>query len=76
MKTPRPKGKDIVKVLERLGFSFVHGKGSHMTFKKEGHSSHVTVYVTDEMPVGTLNKIVKQAGVSKKGFLKILEEVK
>ncbi len=76
MKTPRPKGKDIVKVLERLGFSFVHGKGSHMTFRKGGHPSHVTVYVTDEMPLGTLNKIIKQAGVPKKEFLKILEEVR
>lgn len=76
MRTPRPKGKDITKVLEKLGFYFVHGKGSHMTFKKDGYPKHVTVYVTDEMPAGTLNKIIKQAGVSKKEFLRLLEEVK
>ena len=76
MKTPRVKGKDIVKVLEKLGFSFVHRKGSHMTFKKEGHPKHVTIYSTNEMPTGTLLKIIKQAGVSKEEFFKILEKVK
>ena len=76
MKTPILSGRDIVKVLEALGFAFVHGKGSHMTFKKPGHPKHVTIYVTNEMPQGTLLKIIKQAGVTKEEFLRMLGEVK
>jgi predicted RNA binding protein YcfA (HicA-like mRNA interferase family) len=76
MKTPRPKAKEIIRVLEKLGFSFVHGKGSHMTFKKPGHPKHVTLYVTNEMPEGTLLKIIRQSGASKEEFLRLLDEVK
>jgi predicted RNA binding protein YcfA (HicA-like mRNA interferase family) len=76
MKTPVLSGRDIVKALEALGFAFVHGKGSHMTFKKPGHPKHVTVYVTAEMPHGTLLRIIKQAGVTKEEFLRVLEEAK
>jgi predicted RNA binding protein YcfA (HicA-like mRNA interferase family) len=76
MKTPRPSCKEIIKVLEELGFVFVHGKGSHMTFKKEGHADHVTVYVTKEMPTSTLHRIIKQIGITKEEFFRVLDEVR
>jgi len=71
-----PKSRDLAKVLERLGFVFVHGKGSHMTFKKEGWPDHITIYMTGEMPDGTLNKIIMRSGVSKREFMNILDEVR
>jgi predicted RNA binding protein YcfA (HicA-like mRNA interferase family) len=71
-----PNSRDLAKVLERLGFVFVHGKGSHMTFKKEGWPKHVTIYVTDEMPERTLNNIIKQSGASKEEFMRLLDELR
>jgi arsenate reductase-like glutaredoxin family protein len=46
-----------------------------MTFKKEGWPKHVTIYVTDEMPEKTLNRIIKQSGVPKEEFMRLLDEV-
>jgi predicted RNA binding protein YcfA (HicA-like mRNA interferase family) len=71
----RPSSRDLAKVLERLGFVFAHGKGSHMTFKKVGWPRHVTIYVTDEMPKRTLGNIIKQSGVTKEEFMRVLDEV-
>ena len=59
--------KEIIRILEKNGFTFVSQKGSHKKFKKEKR----IVIVPDpkkEIPRGTLASIVRQSGIDKEDF--------
>jgi len=60
--------RDIIQVLQKMGFVFISQKGSHKKFKKGNR----TVIVPDpkkEIPRGTLAAIVRQSGLNKEDFL-------
>ncbi|WP_288946156.1 type II toxin-antitoxin system HicA family toxin [uncultured Porphyromonas sp.] len=61
------KVKDVIRLLESNGFVFVSQRGSHRKFKEVGHEFHVIIAgrESDEVPKGTLNNILKQAGLQK-----------
>jgi predicted RNA binding protein YcfA (HicA-like mRNA interferase family) len=68
----RPSGKETIQRLEKLGFQQVRQRGSHVILKKqtpEGDIGYV-VQLHDELAVGTLHGILKQAGISLKSSLK------
>lgn len=70
-KLPRTSGRKAIRALERLGFVQVRQKGSHIIFKRktsEG-TTGCTVPVHDELAVGTLHSILKQAKVTPEEFL-------
>ncbi len=61
------KVRDLIKVLEKDGWFLVKTKGSHRQFKHPSKSSKVTVAgkPSVEIPPGTLNAVLKQAGLKK-----------
>ena len=72
---PHLSGKEIVRALERLGFSQARQRGSHVVMKKftpEG-SVGCVVPMHDEVAIGTLRSILKQAKVSADEFVKVVK---
>jgi predicted RNA binding protein YcfA (HicA-like mRNA interferase family) len=64
-------GQEAIRVLERLGFTQVRQRGSHVVLKKytlEGVTGCV-VPLHDELAIGTLRGILKQANVSPDEFM-------
>ena len=63
-------GKQVCGILERHGFSEVHQRGSHIVMQKRISDTTITVPVPnhDELRVGTLQAIIRQAGVSRHEF--------
>ena len=61
-KFPGLSGADLVKALEKLGFAKVRQSGSHMVLRRG--STGCVVPNHKELKVGTVNGILRQAGVS------------
>ncbi|MEQ9285884.1 MAG: type II toxin-antitoxin system HicA family toxin [Cyclobacteriaceae bacterium] len=57
------KAKELIKVLEKDGFVFVRQTGSHAIFKKPGNKIIVVPIHSKDIPIGTLNGILKDAGL-------------
>jgi predicted RNA binding protein YcfA (HicA-like mRNA interferase family) len=67
---PRISGAKAIRTLERLGFTQVRQRGSHVVLKRAGPKS-VTGCVVPlhvELATGTLRGILKQAGVTPEEF--------
>lgn len=56
------KGKELVKLLRENGWQLDRINGSHHIMIKNGKSLSVPVHNTDMKP-GTLNKLLKDAGL-------------
>ena len=69
-KLPHLSGSEIIRVLERLGFSRARQKGSHLIMKRG--STGCVVPLHREVKVGTLAGLLRQAGVSADEFLAAL----
>ena len=63
--TSEMKVRDIIKLLEERGWYLARTKGSHRQFKNPNRPGTVTVAGKPniDVPPGTLNSILKQAGV-------------
>lgn len=61
-------GKQIVKALGRIGFSSVSQKGSHVKVRRtyQGKVYTAIVPLHREVALGTLQSILKQAGITRK----------
>jgi predicted RNA binding protein YcfA (HicA-like mRNA interferase family) len=70
-KLPSLKPREVVKVLEKLGFVFVRQKGSHRIYVK-GNIGIIIPYHNKDLKKGTLRAIIKQTGLSVEEFLKLL----
>ncbi|MBU0567180.1 type II toxin-antitoxin system HicA family toxin [bacterium] len=59
------KVKEIIKMLEGSGWQLNRTKGSHRQFKHGTKPGTITVAgkLNIEMPPGTLNNVLKQAGL-------------
>jgi len=59
------KVRDVLKLIESDGWYQVAQKGSHRQFKHSEKPGRVTVagHPTQEMDQGTLNSVLKQAGL-------------
>jgi len=62
------KVRDVISLLEREGWRQVSTRGSHRQYKHPFKSSRVTVAgkPSDDMAPGTLNSVLKQAGLKDK----------
>lgn len=60
-----PKFRDLLKLLKDDGWFLVGQKGSHQQFKHPTKQGRVTIagHKSDDVPAGTLNSILKQAGL-------------
>jgi predicted RNA binding protein YcfA (HicA-like mRNA interferase family) len=64
-----PSSKEIIKTLEKNGFTFVSQKGSHGKFYKEELKIVVIVPMNKrEIPTGTFLSIVRQSRLDREMF--------
>ena len=70
-KLPVLSGREIIKILLKLGFAEVRQKGSHVILKKQLPSGEIgcVVPLHKEVALGTLKGILKQANLTVEGFL-------
>jgi predicted RNA binding protein YcfA (HicA-like mRNA interferase family) len=67
-------GKKVIAALERLGFTQIAQQGSHVKMRKEteGGKFTCTVPLHDSLKTGTLQSIIRQAGITKDELLENL----
>ncbi len=67
----RISGQEAIKALERLGFTQVRQKGSHVILKKRTPQGEIgcVVPLHPELAVGTLRGILKQARITEQQFM-------
>ena len=62
--------QQVIKALEKIGFTFVKQRGSHM--KYSNGSKVVIIPNHSEIAKGTLKSILSMAGIELEDFLKLL----
>ena len=65
-KLPRVSGAEIVRTLERLGFTKLRQSGSHVILRRDTKGCVVPLHA--EVKVGTLAGVLRQADVSAEKF--------
>ncbi len=70
-KLPRVSGKEAIAALERLGFTRVRQRGSHVVLKRQTEAGAVgcVVPLHRTLAIGTLSGILKQAKVPVEEFV-------
>jgi len=59
-KLPRLSGKELAKIIEKLGFVYDHTTGSHMIYKHpDGRKTTIPHHAGEEIGPGLLTKIIK-----------------
>jgi len=69
-KLPVVAGRDVVRALERMGFTVARQRGSHIMMRRGPTGCVVPDH--DELKIGTLVGVLKQAGVSPEQFIEAL----
>ena len=69
--------KELIKIIERLGFKLVRINGSHYRLKHDdGRVTTVPVHKNEDLPKGLLRKIIKEdLQLSIEEFEKLASEV-
>ena len=57
-------GKELVKILSKIGFAFQRQKGSHLVLRRESPSARVVVPNHRNLRAGTLRTILNEAGIT------------
>jgi predicted RNA binding protein YcfA (HicA-like mRNA interferase family) len=71
-KLPRISGRECVRALERVGFSVIRQKGSHIIMRRADPFAQVTVPDHRELHTGTLRDIIRDAGLTVDEFMDLL----
>ena len=67
------KAERLIKVLAEAGFRPVRRRGSHVLLKRDdGRVTVVPVHGGEEIGRGLLSKILKDAGLTREEYLKLL----
>ena len=77
-KLPLVSSEKIIKRLLKVGFDYapIKGKGSHRALVivgSQGEKYLVIIPKRDPVPKGTLISIIKQSGITREEFIKLLE---
>jgi len=72
-KLPVINGRELVMILQTLGFEVIRTKGSHSRLKSvEGKATSVPIHANKDIPKGLLRKIIREdLGMSLEDFLKL-----
>lgn len=70
-KFPGLSGQDLIRALQRLGFVVVRQSGSHVVLKNGVRGCVVPSH--KELKVGTVNGVLRQAGVSAEELTSVLK---
>ncbi len=72
-KLPSIKPRELIKILNKLGYIEVRQKGSHKHFKKLGSENLVTVpFHNKDIKQTTLRSIIKQVNLTIEEFIKLI----
>ncbi len=75
MKLPVIAGLELVKILTKIGFEVDHITGSHMILRRIIYPYiRITVPNHPEIAKGTLSSILRQAGLTREAFFKLLKK--
>jgi len=72
-KLPILRTNEVLRILLKLGFQRRRKKGSHLILAKNNKRIVIPIHEGRDIPKGTLLNIIKQAGLTKKEFLKLLK---
>jgi predicted RNA binding protein YcfA (HicA-like mRNA interferase family) len=77
-KLPSVSSDKIIKRLLKAGFDYapIKGKGSHIALVRKGNHGEkylVIIPKRDPVPKGTLISIIKQSGLTREEFIKLME---
>ena len=68
-KLPKVSGKELCKILEKLGFEKIYAKGSHIRFKHlDGRRTVIPVHGNEDLGPGLLTAILKQIKITREEF--------
>ena len=71
-KIPSFKPRELIKKFEKAGYIIDRQKGSHVILYHPSEGKRLTIPLhIKELPKGTLLSIIKQAGLTRKEFLKL-----
>ena len=75
MRLPRLSGRDVIKILSKVGFIVARQKGSHVILVKETDKGKKCVVVPNhkEVDKGTLLEIIRQSGLTKEEFIGLIK---
>jgi predicted RNA binding protein YcfA (HicA-like mRNA interferase family) len=69
---PIPQRK-LIRILERLGFVKIRQRGSHAFYKhQDGRGTVVPIHSNEEIGVGLLKEILKEAELSREEYQRLL----
>ena len=65
-----PKVREAMRLVTRRGWVLVRTRGSHRQYRHPDEEGRVTIagHPNDDLPPGTWNSILKQAGLKKGGI--------
>jgi predicted RNA binding protein YcfA (HicA-like mRNA interferase family) len=75
-KLPLLTGKELGKIISKIGYEYSHSSGSHMTYINKYKSHKVTIpnHGSEKLRPGLLIKIIKKdLYLSRKEFLELLK---
>jgi len=70
-KLPRPTGAEMVRFLQRKGFSLIRIRGSHHYLSREGVKTSVPVHGSRALKIGTLHGIPRDIELSPGEFVRL-----
>jgi predicted RNA binding protein YcfA (HicA-like mRNA interferase family) len=69
-------GKEMCKILEKLGFKKIHQVGSHVRYvHSDGRRTVVSVHGNEELSVGLIKEIMRQVELSREDYEKLRTEI-
>ena len=73
-KLPVASGREVMRALEHAGFVFHRQAGSHVTLWNPGtrRSATVPVHGAQDLPMGTMRGIIRDAGLTVEEFVRLL----
>lgn len=72
-KLPVVSGRDLCKILKKIGYSIDHQTGSHIILRSENPPyRRLTVPEHKEIAKGTLRSIIRQSGLTVEEFKKLI----
>ena len=66
------RGRELIAILEKLGFKKVHQKGSHVRMKhNDGRRTTIPLHAGEKVGIGLLRKILRDVNISRAEFDKL-----
>ncbi len=73
-KLPLLDAKELIKILNRMGFEIIRQKGSHIYMKhKDGRATIVPMHAGRDIGRGLLKRVLNEIDVSREEFWKFIK---